>query len=112
MMKVQNFLQPHLWATSFKIKKKLLPLRAEYTSVKDLYPAHLKNELWEPTSPGYVSSTEISSYNTAVTEEFQGLIIYAENLSSEFFNQNFYPPRWAAHHASQKRGIQTILLLL
>ena len=80
---------------------------AEYTSVKDLYPAQLKNELWAPASPGYVSPTEFSLYDTAVTEEFQWLIIYAENLSSEFFNQNVYPPGWAAHHASQKRGIQT-----
>ena len=87
--------------------KKLVPLPAEYTSVKDLYPAQFKNELWAPASPGYVSPTEFSSYDTAVTEEFQWLIIYAENLSSEFFNQNVYPPGWAAHHASQKRGIQT-----
>ena len=39
MMKVKNFLQSHPQATSLKIKKKLIPLPAEYTSAKDLYPA-------------------------------------------------------------------------
>ena len=54
-----------------------------------------------------MSPTEFPSYDTAVTEELRWLINYAENLSSEFFNQNVYPPGWATHHASQKRGIQT-----
>ena len=40
-------------------------------------------------------------------EEFQWLIIYAENHLSELFSQNVYPAGWAAHHASQKCGIQT-----
>ena len=62
--------------------------------------------------------TEFSSYDTALTEEFQWLIIYVESLSSDFFNQNVYPPGWVANHASQKRGpdtppgIHNILLLL
>ena len=54
-----------------------------------------------------MSPTEFPSYNTAVTEELQWLIIYAENLSSELFSQNIYPPGWVAHHTLQKRGIQT-----
>ena len=91
MMEVKNFLQSHLQVTSLKIKK-LGPLPAEYTSVKDLYPAQFKNELWAPASSGYVSTTEFSSYDKAVTEELQWFIIYAENLSSELFNQNIYPP--------------------
>ena len=65
---------------------------AEYTSVKDLYPAQFKNELWAPASSGYVSTTGFSSYDKAVTEELQWFIIFAENLSSELFNQNIYPP--------------------
>ena len=81
---------------------------AEYSLVKDLYPA----------SSAYVPPTEFSSYITALTEEFQGLIIYPENLSSEFFNQNVYLTGWVESHASLKRGpettpgINTILLLL
>ena len=105
MMKVKNFLQSYLQATSPRIKKKLVPLPAEYTSIKDLYTTQFKNELWVSASPGYVSPKEFSSYNTAATEEFQWLIIYAENLSTEFFKQNVYPLGWAARHASQKRGI-------
>ena len=54
-----------------------------------------------------MSPTEFPSYNTAVTEELQWLIICAENLSSELFSQNIYLPGWAAHHTFQKRGIQT-----
>ena len=50
---------------------------------------------------------QLSSYDTAVTEEPQWLIIYAESLSSELFNRNVYRPGRAPHHASQKRGIQT-----
>ena len=80
---------------------------AEYTSVKGSYPAQFKNEPWTPASSGYVLPTEFSSSNTAVTEELQWFIIYAENLSSELFNQNIYPPGWAAHHALHKRNIQT-----
>ena len=64
---------------------------AEYNSVNAFYPAQFKNELRTPASPGYVSPTEFSSYNKAITENFQWLIIYAENLS-EFFNQNIYLP--------------------
>ena len=75
---------------------------AEYTSVKDLYPTQLKNELWEPASPSYVSPKEFSSYNTAVTEEFQWLVIYGESLSTECLS-----PGWATHDASQERSIQT-----
>ena len=71
--------------------KKLIRLPAEHTSVKDLYPAQFKNELWAPASPSYASPTEFSSNDTPVTEELQWLIIYAENLSSELFNQNVYP---------------------
>ena len=40
-------------------------------------------------------------------ERFQWLIIYAENLLSELFNQNVYPPGWDAHRSSQKCGTQT-----
>ena len=49
---------------------------------------------------------QLSSYDTAVTEEPQWLIIYAESLSSELFNQNVYRPGRTAHHASHKLGIQ------
>ena len=68
--------------------KKLVPLPAEHTSVKDLYPSQFKNEFEAPASSDYVSPTVFSSYDTAVTEEFQWLIIYAENLSSELFSEN------------------------
>ena len=107
MMKVKNFLQFPLQATSHK--KRLVPLPAKYTSVKDLYPAQFKNELWAHASSGYMSPTEFSSYDTAVTEELQWLTVYAENLSSELVNQNVSPPGWPAHRASQKHGIQTPL---
>ena len=42
-MKVKNLLQSHLQAISLKIKKKMVSLPAEYTSVKDLYLAQFKN---------------------------------------------------------------------
>ena len=96
---------PRSWFLYLSRLKELVPLPAEYTSVKDLYPALFKNGFWAPASPDYM--LEFSTFDTAVTEKFQWLIIYAEKLSSEFFNQNVYPPKWAAHHVSQKRGIQT-----
>ena len=107
MMKLKNFLLS-IYRQYFLRLRKLVALPAEYSLVKDLYPA----------SPAYVPPTEFSSYITALIEKFQALIIYPENLSSEFFNQNVYPTGWVESHASLKRGpetapgINTILLLL
>ena len=88
----QKFFCNPIYRQHLSSLKKLVPFPAEYTSVKDLYPAQFKNELWAPASSGYVSTTGFSSYDKAVTEELQWFIIYAENLSSELFNQNIYPP--------------------
>ena len=41
-----------------------------------------------------MSQREFSSYDTAVTEEIQWLIIYAKNVSPEFFNQSSIYPHW------------------
>ena len=82
--------------------KKLAPLLSEYTSVKNVYPAKFNTELWAPASPDYVSPTEFSNDDTAVAEEFKWLDKCTDILSEL---DHTYPPGWASHHASQKRGI-------
>ena len=87
-----------------KESKKLAPLPSEYTSVKNVYSAKLNTELWAPASPDYVSPTEFPNYDIAVAEEFKWLDKCTDILSKL---DHIYPPGWASHYASQKRGIIT-----
>ena len=87
-----------------KESKKLAPLPSEYTSVKNVYPPKFNTELWAPPSPDYVSPTEFPNYDIAVAEEFKWLDKCTDILSEL---DHIYPPGWASHHASQKRGILT-----
>ena len=84
--------------------KKLAPLPSDYTSVKNVYPAKFKTELYAPLSPDHVSPTEFPTYDYAVTEELDWLSKCADILSNP---DNVYIPGWASHHASQQRGIQS-----
>ena len=77
---------------------------SEYTSVKNVYPAKFNTELWASASPDYVSPTEFPSYDIAVAEEVKWLSKCTDIL---FELNHIYPPGWASHHASQKRGILT-----
>ena len=42
----QKFFCNPIYRQHLSSLKKLVPFPAEYTSVKDLYPAQFKNELW------------------------------------------------------------------
>ena len=87
---------------------------SEYTSVKHVYPAKFNTEFWALASPDYVSPREFPNYDIAIAEEFKWLDKCTDRLSEL---DHIYPPGWASHHASQKRGIlipsgiTTIILL-
>ena len=87
-----------------KESNKLALLPSEYTSVKNVYPAKFNTELWAPASLDHVSPTEFPNYDIAVAEEFKWLDKCTDILSEL---DHIYPPGWASHHASQKRGILT-----
>ena len=79
--------------------KKLAPLPADYASVKDVYPAKFKTELWAPASPDYQSPSEFPNFDIALAEECKWLL--------DFTDGEIFSPGWAAYHAAQKRGVHS-----